>query len=51
MGSGEDLTIYKNKGGTEEEDNKESNKAKVELQIVTVAELSCSPLKAIMRAP
>ena len=32
MGSGEDCTIYKDEGSTEEEDNNtESNKAKVEI--------------------
>ena len=32
MGSGEDCTIYKDKGSTEEEDdNKESNKAKIKI--------------------
>ncbi len=31
MGSGEVFTIYEDEGGTEEEDNKESNKAKVKI--------------------
>jgi hypothetical protein len=31
VGSGEDFTIYKDEGSTEEEDNKESSKTKVEI--------------------
>ncbi len=31
MGSGEDFTIYKDGGSTEEEDNNKSNKSKVEI--------------------
>ncbi len=50
MGSGEDFTIYEDKGSTEEEDKKESNEAEVKIADSTRTG-SCGSLKMITMVP